>query len=175
MQHEMLRQEGQLVPYKIDENHLTEIAMLSTTAQRKKFLSYLLRNELINFNSNLKKRERDSQLTEIKREALEKKRGDGPMIYGLGHNTIYMRLMNNTFKALYNWKAAQEFNNWGVPLVIDMSYVDTYKPSRVLMKSSVNELINSMRWNRTFKVSFLLFTIFGMLNCFYFFYRFLFS
>ena len=63
---------------------------------------------------------------EIGREAFKEERnkmiGESDIYYGLGQNTILLRTSKQTMNSHYNWKVVREFNDWGVPLVVDLSF-----------------------------------------------------
>ena len=44
------------------------------------------------------------------------------IMYGINENTIHLQIDKRCINAHYDWIALREFNSWGIPLVIDLSF-----------------------------------------------------
>jgi len=154
MHHEVARQEGERVPYKLDDKTLCEIAQIGSTSGFKKLLAYMLKNEMRAFNNGLKRRDKEARLDEVKAASAARKAGLGAVSYGLGSNTIHLRFYKTTFNHTHDWNAIREFNGWGVPLVINMAHHETYRLKRPALKSLAAEIKNSIIVNKTSKTPF---------------------
>jgi len=154
MYHEMQRQEGQMVPYSVDNEELTQIGGLTTSNSIRSFIKYLLKTEMAIFYENLRKLETNARNPKMKEEALSKLLENKHIIYGLGYNCINLRLQRETMNYFYNHNVVREFNDWGIPLVIDMSYYDGYKMDAHRRSSLSKELLNAISFNKSSKAPF---------------------
>ncbi len=149
----MLRQEGQLLPSAVTEKNLTDILHLTGTSRIKKYLSFMFKTEISQFNEGLRKAENAKRTEEMKKIAKEKKANANHIVYGLGENVIMHRISDSTMNSFFNWIAVREFHEWGIPLVIDMSHHKSWKMDRSSKKSLFTELSNSISINRMYKVN----------------------
>ena len=151
--HEMLRQDGQLLPSVVTEKHLIDILHLTGATKIRKYLTYMFKTEISNFNEGLRKAENVKRTEEFKKQASEKKANEKHIVYGLGENVIMHRISDSTMNSFYNWNTVREFNEWGIPLIVDMSHHQNWRMDRSYKKSLFTELINSIAVNRAAKVT----------------------
>jgi len=152
--HETLRQDGNMVPYAFNKKDWMEVSRINTLNQRKKFMLYLLKLEISKLHEQLKsvdKRKLHEELKEIKNELRSK---EEHLIYGLGQNSIFWRIENQQMHAHSNWIAVREFNAWGIPIIIDLSYHDKYRITKLGQKSLIRELSSALNLNRLSPVPF---------------------
>jgi len=149
----MQRQEGELVPYLCTMKDVINMTDIRSGNGRARLKTYMLKREMMQHFDEMKKRER-----EIGREAFKEERnkmiGESDIYYGLGQNTILLRTSKQTMNSHYNWKVVREFNDWGVPLVVDLSFSSKFKTDRIRTKSLVTELLNAVGTNRESDVPF---------------------
>lgn len=113
----------------------------------------MLKREMMQHFDDMKKRDRDFG----KEAALEERNKiieESDIFYGLGQNSILLRFSKQTINSHYNWKVVREFNDWGVPLVIDLSFTSKYKTDRIRTKNLVAELCIGVGLNREYNVPF---------------------
>ncbi|GFG39653.1 hypothetical protein Cfor_02960 [Coptotermes formosanus] len=113
---EVLRQSGHRVPENIKLRQWKELLTMETRTGRRKYLSYIFGVEKSQENRKKKKAE------------LKQQRGDdikvpenNHLIYGLGHNTMLLRVYDSTINHFYNSKLIQAMQ-FGQKLVLDCSY-----------------------------------------------------
>lgn len=154
MHHEMQRQSGEVVPYTVTDKDLFEISNIESINGYKRFIDFLLSKEFGNLNKLIKLRSTE-KVSELRvREAQEYISRTKHIYYGLGHNTIFLRFSDRTMTQYFNWMAVREFNEWGIPLVVDMSFFSNIK-NRVNAKSLVyHEISNMISLNKTAKLPF---------------------
>ena len=94
----------------------------------------------------IKKRARQAKAPIFKEAYQQKIRNNNHIVYGLAHNTIYHRI----YKKQEQWpdtnKTIREFNEWGQPLVIDLTFVKnmTYQQAKSLF---YRELPYGLKYN----------------------------
>eukprot|EP00088_Acartia_fossae_P025086 TRINITY_DN25947_c0_g1_i1.p1 TRINITY_DN25947_c0_g1~~TRINITY_DN25947_c0_g1_i1.p1 ORF type:complete len:292 (-),score=26.29 TRINITY_DN25947_c0_g1_i1:8-790(-) len=54
----------------------------------------------------------------------------------------------------YDWYAIREFNDWGTPLIVDLSYLSDVKFSKITRSSLIRELNNAVGINRRYQEPF---------------------
>jgi len=152
--HELERQDGNLVPYEFDLRDWKEISKLKHRSQRYQFLELVLKRELNQFHTKL--RRIDSKTIKDEMIAVKGKPaiGENHIMYGINENTIHLQLDKRCIYAHYDWIALREFNSWGIPLVIDLSFHRKYKISKLEKRTLLSELILAYENNRTFREPF---------------------
>jgi len=153
MEHEMMRQNGELVPYNYLERDVFNISELATPGARAKFLGFLLKREFLQLMEEMKKRQKEHEMPKAKEER-HKKAKEAEIFYGLGYNTIHIRHNKQTLSSIYDWHAIRENHEWGIPLLIDLSHTSNYKLNRSRYTSIINELRNATSVNKMAKTPF---------------------
>jgi ribonuclease P protein 1 len=120
---EVLRQSGHKVPQDVKLGQWKELLEMETRSRRRKYLSYLFGIEKKQENRKKKKEEQRQ-----KRNAENAIPENAHLTYGLGHNTILLRVYDSTINHFYNSRLIQamQFNQ---KLVVDCSY-DSHMTSR---------------------------------------------
>lgn len=155
MHHEVQRQEGQMVPYLIKPKDILEISKAEkSTSIIRNFLGYLLKKELMAFHNNLRKKDSELHSVVARNIAMEERESEQHIFYGLSGNTLFFRFNKSTYNHYYNWTAVREFNEWGIPLVIDMSLQNNYNLPHRRKRSLQTEILNSISQNRQAKTPF---------------------
>jgi len=153
MEHEMQRQEGEMVPYLYDRKDVINMTEIKSGTGRANMRHFMLKREMTAHFEDMRKRERrhgrSFHVDERKRMIEEQ-----DIYYGLGENCIHLRTSKQTMNSHYNWRAVREFNDWGIPLVIDLSFTSKYKTDRIRNKSLVNELLVAVGLNRESNIPF---------------------
>ncbi|XP_055883755.1 tRNA methyltransferase 10 homolog C-like isoform X1 [Biomphalaria glabrata] len=136
LEHNFLYSEGNFIPSEEEmtsENWL-EALNLSTKSQRLKYYLFLMKKIQIKKNAKQKALEKGDQ----------KFVSSNPMnSYEHGH--IFMRIYESSMKRALNYNLANAMQ-FGLPLVIDMDYMDYMKPAEV--KNTVNQLLTLYSINR---------------------------
>lgn len=153
MEHEMQRQDGELVPYLYNIKDVTQMTETRSSNARSKLMSFMMKKEILSQLSAMKKIDMNINKEDMKEERLRQIE-ESDIYYGLGQNTISLRHSKQNMNIANNWRAIREFHDWGVPFVIDMSFTSKYKTDRVRNKSLVLELMNAVGLNRDSKVPF---------------------
>ena len=109
---------GARVPDAMSHSDWAELLRLGTYSARRKYLSYLFKREKSKESDAARRRQR----AEERREQLaQMPPPSGPIRYGLGHNTIFHRITDNTIKS---WEEQRLYTAmcFGQPLVMDLSF-----------------------------------------------------
>ena len=141
-----------MVPYELHPKDVLEITKIANANANNKFIVYLLKSELLKFHQSLRKKDNELWGDVARKIAIEERESEKHIVYGLGCNTIFFRFNRWAFINFNNWTAVREFNEWGLPLVIDMSHQNNYNLPRNRRSSLNTELLNSMSQNRNAKV-----------------------
>jgi ribonuclease P protein 1 len=101
-----LRQDGQKVPSKLSESEWERLLGLASVSARRKYYSFIFRNEMHDLNLKKKKAfkavEREERLA-ARREA----EAENHIIYGLGRNSIFLKIYETTMNLWNNNKLVQ--------------------------------------------------------------------
>ncbi|XP_067004068.1 mitochondrial ribonuclease P protein 1 homolog [Anabrus simplex] len=126
---EVMRQEGDKVPANLNINHWKELINMATRSMRRKYLTFLWKNEVKKANEQKKKEEKKK----IREEELNvlKQIDDGHIQYGLSRNSIFMRVYDSTITQFDNSRLIQAMQ-FGQKLVVDCGY-DMHMTSRECM------------------------------------------
>jgi len=152
--HEIMRQDGEMVPYAINRKDWIEISRLKTQSKRKKQMEYLKGLEIKFLHRKLKSVDRRNFSKEEK-ERIKKSSGkEGHILYGLGENTMFMRIEDSQLEKHDNWRTVREFNTWGIPLIIDLSFHNKYKITKIGHSSLIRELLFALSLNRRSPIPF---------------------
>jgi ribonuclease P protein 1 len=120
---EVLGQSGCRVPQNVKLGQWKELLDMETRSKRRKYLSYLFGIEKKQENRKKKKEER-KQRKDVSNTSSE----NNHLTYGLGHNTMFLRVYDSTINHFYNSKLMQAMQ-FSQKLVIDCSY-DSHMTSR---------------------------------------------
>ncbi|PNF33620.1 Mitochondrial ribonuclease P protein 1-like protein [Cryptotermes secundus] len=121
---EVLRQSGYRVPDSVKLGQWKELLEMETRSRRRKYLSYLFGVEKKQENRKKKKDEAKQKREDAMNTAPE----NTHIRYGLGHNTILIRVYDNTINHFYHSRLIQAMQ-FSQKLVIDCSY-DSHMTSR---------------------------------------------
>jgi len=88
-----------------------------------KTINYLYESHVTNMKEFINKRARQAKGDEKKKEYQELKLNNNHIIYGLGHNTIFLRRYEKDIETAEKNKLLREHNEWGQPLVIDLTFL----------------------------------------------------
>ncbi|KAJ9589340.1 hypothetical protein L9F63_017469 [Diploptera punctata] len=119
---EIFRQSGVRVPDHIRLEQWKELLELPTRSKRKKYLAYIFGVEKRKESKKLKKEESKKQKEES--YICPKKEEDGHIQYGLGNNSMFLRVYDATITKFHNSRLFQAML-FGQKLVLDCAY-DTY-------------------------------------------------
>jgi len=152
--HEIMRQEGEMVPYVFRRKDWIEISRLKNLSQRKKLMEYLRRLEITFLHEKLKSVDRKNFSKEEKERILKSRGKEGHIVYGLGQNTMFWRIEDSQIERHDNWMAVREYNTWGIPLIIDLSFHNKYKITKMGHLSLIRELLYALSVNRRSPIPF---------------------
>ena len=138
MHHEVMRLDGNEVPYEIKLKHLKEIAQNDKVSHMKKYMIYMNTTWDREKTDRIKKRRKQYFEKDAKNLKQEQSENCNHIFYGLGHNTIFLRLNEMAIRNHANWNAIREYQ-LGNPLVVDFSYMSKLKNKKFLKKLIFNE------------------------------------
>ncbi|XP_055608252.1 mitochondrial ribonuclease P protein 1 homolog [Uranotaenia lowii] len=144
---EVMRQEGRKVPTpaKIKEQYWQHLLGLGSRNQRRNYYLYLWNIEMSKENQRIKKEQRKVEVAK-RREELDKANADNDhIIYGLFHNTMFLRIYDTAIDHFHNNKLIQAMR-FGQNLVFDCSY-DEYMNEKE-MKNTAKQLMLCFAINR---------------------------
>lgn len=125
------RQEGINVPSKVGPKQWKELLALPSPGSRRRHYNFLFINEMKSQNERIKKQQRREERMKVLEESGQMwgERGDDPngVIYGLGRNSLFLRLYDTTVNRFHHNKVAQAMR-FGRPLVLDCSYDEFMTP-----------------------------------------------
>lgn len=125
----MLRQDGRKAPDldRMKPQHWEHVLELPSKSARKRYYQFLWQNDLRNESRDAKKEiKREENVERLARERKEKAQNPH-IVYGLYHNTMFMRIYDDTITKFHNRKLlnAMMFEQ---KLVIDCSYDEHMNP-----------------------------------------------
>ena len=129
MHAEFMRQNGEIVPYKLKLKDLKEISVLHNQKQMKKHITYLNDVWFKKNKETIRKRKVQVHHPEKVNQKKEDMETCEHLYYGLGGNIIQLRIAEEHFRRFYNWQGVREFSI-GTPLVVDFSYVKNIQSKR---------------------------------------------
>jgi hypothetical protein len=155
MHHEIMRQDGEEVPYKLKVTDLKAIADVSNVSGWKKYIHF--QNITWNKKSVQLIKKRITQSTEdVGKKAKEDEIAECDHIYyGLGHNTIYLRKSDSAMREHYHWQVMREFHI-GTPLIVDFSYLEKIKSKQYKKGLIYNEASRAITHNKVSTMPFAL-------------------
>ena len=138
MYHEMARQAGQEVPPELRLKDLKQIGKINSRGGHLKFINYLnkrLSQQLTDLRWKSHSRANEKERVQARKEAIEE---NDHIFYGLGQNTIRLRLSETNMKRELNWRVWREYALNSTPLVVDLSYlkdIKNYSKTKSLIQS----------------------------------------
>lgn len=103
---EVMRQEGRKVPTpaKIKEDHWQHLLGLKSRNQRRQYYLYLWNTEMAKESHQMKKEQKKLEVAKRKEEQLLANADNDHLIYGLFHNTMFLRIYDSTMDHWHNNK-----------------------------------------------------------------------
>ena len=123
MIHEMARQEGEEVPPELKLKDLKDIVKIKSRNGHRKFLNFLntrIQDDMKDMRRKSYSKSKHDVRVKSKQTAVAE---TDHIYYGLGHNTIMLRLSDQTLKKELDWRVWREFSLGSSPLIVDFSYV----------------------------------------------------
>ncbi|KFM77478.1 Mitochondrial ribonuclease P protein 1-like protein, partial [Stegodyphus mimosarum] len=114
--------EGKRIPEYLTMQQIEELLNVETKSGRLKYLAYLFKKEKIKL-SDLLKKERKRNLRLNRTASLNDESQPSHIQYGLGRNSLLLRLEKRTMNQFYNLKLANALL-FGQKIVIDLDYDD---------------------------------------------------
>lgn len=145
---EVMRQEGRKVPTpaKIKEDHWQHLLELKSRNQRRQYYLYLWNIEMVKESQVVKKEQKKLEVAKRKEELDLANAENDHLIYGLFHNTMFLRIYDSTMDHWHNNKLTQAMQ-FGQNLVIDCSYDDYMNEKE--MRNTAKQLTLCFALNRT--------------------------
>lgn len=144
---EVMRQEGRKVPDPslIKESHWEHLLQLSSRNQRRHYYLYLWNIEMAKISEQQKKERRKIEVAKRKEEEKLQKAENNHIVYGLFHNTMFLRIYDSAMDHFHNNKLVQAMQH-GINLVFDCSY-DEYMNDKE-MRNTAKQLMLCFAYNR---------------------------
>lgn len=144
---EVMRQEGRKVPTpaKIKEENWNHLLQLRSRNQRRQYYLYLWNTEMVKESQRIKKEQRRVEIAKRKEELTQENAENDHLIYGLFHNTMFLRVYESTMDHWHNNKLIQAMQ-FGQNLVIDCSYDDYMNDKE--MRNTAKQLTLCFALNR---------------------------
>ncbi|KPI94970.1 Mitochondrial ribonuclease P protein 1-like [Papilio xuthus] len=117
---EVMRQDGRPAPSILRKHHWEHILTLASRNQRSSYLVYLWKTQMAKENEKAKKEARRKEMA-LKSEQVVEKEFPDDLIYGIQHQTLFLRIRDQSINQFDNYRALQAMM-WGQPIVIDCSY-----------------------------------------------------
>jgi len=122
MYHEIARQAGEDVTPELKLKDLKNILKIHSTKGYQKYINFLNKRSF----DEMKDMRRKSHSKELEKEKVKSKKDaiadNSHIFYGLGQNTIKLRLSEANMKKESDWRVWREFSLNSTPLVVDFSY-----------------------------------------------------
>lgn len=101
-----MRQDGKKVPSKISESEWERLLELPSISARRKYYAFLFKHEMHNLNLK-KKKEIKAIEREERLKALRELESQNHIVYGLGRNSIFLKIYETTMNLWHNNKLVQ--------------------------------------------------------------------
>lgn len=119
---ELYRQEGFPVPSEITTLQWEELLTKGTVSGRKKYLTFLFKNEMKRQNKKKLKESIRKQKEEEERQSRENPvEEDGCIKYGLWRNSIFIKILETSMNHFYHTRVVQAMLH-GQPLIVDLDF-----------------------------------------------------
>lgn len=144
-EYEVSKQEGARSPSQLTIDQWKELLSLESRSARKKYLSFLFKVEMMRLNEKQKKEERRLQRETEKQQKPDPANIEGHLEYGVGKNTISLRVYDTKIDQYHNYKIirASLFEN---PLVYDLGYDENMTVQE--QKNAAKQLVYAYVQNR---------------------------
>jgi len=153
--HEEKRLSGEEVPYEISDKDLVNVTRTHNRNGTKKYIDYIMGVEIQKLKQLRKKRySMHNEKFEIERRQKEIDQCDH-LYYGLGENTIHMRIPEQIIKKHFDWCGWREHIH-GQPLVVDFSYMSNIKNIKHRKSMIKTEAAHAVMFNKQAKTPFAL-------------------
>ena len=129
--YESLLQNGHDVYPYINEIDLQGLLELDNRGSIVKTIKYIHEKHIVELKHFIEKKARQSKGAAKKQARLDALKNSNHIVYGLGHNTIFMRKYPRDIEKIEKNKVLREFNEWGQPLVIDLSFLKNMSMQQV--------------------------------------------
>jgi len=153
--HEEKRQNGDEVPYEIEDKDLINITKTHNRNATKNYIVHLMKKQIMKMQ-RLRQRRYAHHKTQ---PSIERKLAEieecNHIYYGLGENTILMRLPDQHMKRHFDWCGWRE-HIYGQPLVIDFSYLSNIKSLKHRKSMMKMEAAQAALFNKQAKTPFAL-------------------
>ncbi|CAG9796501.1 unnamed protein product [Diatraea saccharalis] len=116
---EVMRQDGRCAPNHLNGDQWQHLMSLTTRNQRNNYLLYLWKTEKSRENQKLKKEAKRKEMEAFIPE--ENKEYPDDLIYGLKHQSLFLRIRDQSINNLDNYRTLQAIQ-YGQKVVIDCSY-----------------------------------------------------
>ncbi|XP_065088262.1 mitochondrial ribonuclease P protein 1 homolog [Ochlerotatus camptorhynchus] len=145
---EVMRQEGRKVPTpaNIKEEHWKHLLGLKSRNQRRQYYLYLWNTEMAKESQQAKKAQRKLEIAKRQEELIQANADNDHIVYGLFHNTMFLRVYDSTMDHWHNNKLVQAMQ-FGQNLVVDCSYDDYMNDKE--MRNTAKQLTLCFALNRT--------------------------
>ncbi|XP_055533490.1 mitochondrial ribonuclease P protein 1 homolog [Wyeomyia smithii] len=144
---DVMRQEGRKVPTpcQIKEAHWEHLLQLNSRNQRRQYYLFLWNIEMAKENQQLRKERKKQAVAKRKEELDLANANNNHIIYGLFHNTMFLRIYDSTMDHFHNNKLIQAMQ-FGQNLIFDCSY-DEYMNDKE-MRNTAKQLMLCFAINR---------------------------
>lgn len=124
LEHEVFRQEGILVPRSLNQDQWKHLLTLDSRSKRRKYYKFLFGIESKRDKEKLRKEQRAKERLERLEQSTVEEDDNKHIKYGLGNNSIFLRVYDTTINQLYNNNLINAMK-FGQKIVIDCDY-DNY-------------------------------------------------
>ena len=119
-----MMESGTYTPFLLNDRAVKELLeSAGNFANVEKCLKFFGSKSTMKMSNLIKKRVRQKQGQEIKERVLNQRNEFGHINYGIGMNTVHLRVYPTTIDHYENWNAVREFHHWGQPLVLDLQFL----------------------------------------------------
>ena len=116
---------GTYTPFILNDRALKELLLTARNyVNVEKCFKFFGTKSSMKMATLIKKRVRQSEGKEKKEVILAERKEEDHLNYGIGLNTIHLRIYPTTMDHYDNWNAVREFNQWGQPMVLDLQYLE---------------------------------------------------
>ena len=143
---EEARQVGENVPAELTIKDLKLVVKSHSKNSLRNLVGYLNNLSYQKIKSIRKKRCRSAKHPEASLKKKEEAQNCDHIFYGLGHNSIMLRLNENTIKKREAWNVWRE-HIIGQPLVVDFSYLSKLRNNKAFKSMIMNEAAYAVKVN----------------------------
>lgn len=120
------------LPSAIDSRGLEEVLAYDHHTKIANALNFIAQRQQMKHAGYLKKRKRQLLLVQNKflaREKGKEEEGDGTMEYGIGRNSVTLRIYDTSMRRALDYYTVRELMPWGQNMVIDCGHLNDMRPS----------------------------------------------